>query len=330
VKFGVALPPDTSTPRQEQIMTRSTQPLLPVWAVIILGLSWFLAGPAGGQSSPPESVQDRQEQEFKIAIDAVQAAAKSGPENVTLIDQGVMKLPKGYLFVPRAEADRLLRAMGNRTGSNFLGLILSADDGLRWFVTLNYNKSGYVKDDDAKDWKADELLEQLKEGTEDGNAERRTRGFPEIEVARWIAPPAYDSPTRRLVWSALVRDKTPIGGSTNDDEASVNYNTYALGREGFFQLNLVTNSKRIEQDRKHAGILLAALEYTDGKRYEDYVPGRDRTAEFGLAALVAGAAAKKLGLLAAAGVFLLKFWKIALIGAAGGFAVLGKLFKKKS
>ena len=44
-------------------------------------------------------------------------------------------------------------------------------------VTVRFEKSGYVKDDDAKDWNADDLLKSLKEGTEASNDERRQRRY---------------------------------------------------------------------------------------------------------------------------------------------------------
>ena len=51
-------------------------------------------------------------------------------------------------------------------------------------------------------------------------------------------------------------------------------------------------------------------------------------AEYGLAALVAGVAAKKLGFFALIAAFGLKFAKVILIALAGGAAVLGRLFKR--
>ena len=44
--------------------------------------------------------------------------------------------------------------------------------------------------------------------------------------------------------------------------------------------------------------LLASLDFAAGKRYADFNSSTDKVAEYGLAALVAGVAAKKLGLLA--------------------------------
>jgi uncharacterized membrane-anchored protein len=282
---------------------------------------------SGTQSSSPaaETAEARQDREFRAAVAGLQAAAKAGPLDVPLIEQGQIKLPEGYLFVPSLETAKLMNAMGNRTGSNLVGMLLSPNDGLKWFALITFNKAGYVKDDDAKDWKADELLSQLREGTESGNADRTARGFPPVEVAGWVAPPAYDATTHRLVWSALVRDK---GGSGKSD-ASVNYNTYALGREGFFQLNLITGEQTIEQDKVHARTLLAALGYNDGKRYEDYNASTDRVAEFGLAALIAGAAAKKLGAFALLAAFLLKAWKLVALGVIGIGSLAARMFRRR-
>ena len=39
-------------------------------------------------------------------------------------------------------------------------------------MTVRYEASGYVKDDDAREWNADELLKSYREGTEASNEER--------------------------------------------------------------------------------------------------------------------------------------------------------------
>ena len=102
-------------------------------------------------------------------------------------------------------------------------------------------KAGYVKDDDAKNWNADQLLSSLKEATTDQNEDREKRGFPAVEITGWIEPPAYDGTTHRLVWSLSLREE----GAPADRPQTINYNTYALGRDGFFSLNLVTSSNSV-------------------------------------------------------------------------------------
>ena len=80
--------------------------------------------------------------------------------------------------------------------------------------------------------------------------------------------------------------------------------------------------------RKAATQLLEGLSYNEGKRYADFNASTDRVAEYGLAALVGVAVAKKLGLIALIGVFLAKFAQGRAAGGggrgrAGGAAVPG-------
>ncbi|MBV9977299.1 MAG: DUF2167 domain-containing protein, partial [Hyphomicrobiales bacterium] len=56
----------------------------------------------------------------------------------------------------------------------------------------------------------------------------------------------------------------------------------------------------------------------------------DKIAAYGIAALVGGLAAKKLGLLAIAGVFLVKFAKLIAVAAAGIGAGIVKWFRRGS
>ena len=288
------------------------------WAVCAALM--LMCGMAWGQGAPTAGAQA----ELKAAIDAAQKAQVAGPSDVKLADQAVLKLPKDFVYIPPAEGQKLLTAMGNRTGDGLLGLVFPEADA-QWFVVMRFLKSGYIKDDDAKEWKVDELLQGLKEGTEESNKERRTRGFPEIEVTGWIEAPKYDATTHRLVWSLASKAKNAPAGT----EGGVNYNTYALGREGYISMNLVTGMRTIEAEKPVAQKLLAALEYNDGKRYAQFNSATDHVAEFGLAALIGGVAAKKLGLFAVVAAFLAKFAKVILVAGIAGIGVIAKLMGRK-
>ena len=286
--------------------------------------------PAYGQDNAskanPPSAQKNIENEAQAANAAAIAAIREGPVEIKFTDQAVLALPKGYGFVPAAEAARVLKSMGNSPGEGLLGILLPDDEtGGSWFVVANFEKSGYIKDDDAKNWNADELLTSLKEGTEAGNKERVARGIPEIEVVGWVETPRYEAATQRLIWAASTQPKH----ATAAGKKGVNYNTYALGREGYISLNLVTALGEVEAHKPVAKTLLGALTFNEGKRYADFNSSTDKVAEYGLAALIGGIAAKKLGLLALGVAFFAKFAKIIAIGAVvagGGFA---KYFKSK-
>ncbi len=277
-----------------------------------------------GQAQQPDQAKLREE--MRAAVSAAAAAAKLGPAGVELGAQAKFSLPAQFSFIPAAEAARVMRAMGNVPGDTFLGMVMGAkpfeDD---WFAVLRYTPSGYIKDEDAKDWNANELLESLKEGTEESNADRRARGIPEMEITGWIEPPRYDAATHRLVWSAGVRDK----GTAPQGDLTVNYNTYVLGREGYLSMNLVTTSALVEGQKPMARDLLAAIGFYEGKRYGDFNASTDRVAEYGLAALVGGVAAKKLGLFGVIAALLVKFWKVIAIAVAAGGAGIFKIFRRR-
>lgn len=285
--------------------------LLCALALAVPSFTW-----AQGAQSDPQA-------EIRSALEAAQKAQLAGPAEVKLIDQAVLKLPQGHVYFPPAEAGRLLQAMGNRTGSDLLGVIFP--EKFNWFIVVRHTQSGYVKDDDAREWKADELLASLKKGTDEANTDRRARNIPEIEVIGWVESPAYDAATHRLVWSAQSRLKD----EPDSAERGVNYNTYALGRDGYISMNLVTGMNTIEADKPIARQMLAALEYNAGKRYTDFDSATDHVAEFGLAALIGGVAAKKLGLFALLAAFAAKFAKLIGVAALALIAVAARLFRRK-
>lgn len=265
------------------------------------------------------------EAEMDAAFEAASQVMQTGPADIPLRDQATLKLPEGYGFIPSAEARRLLESMGNTTDDQDWGLIVPRAGDESWFMVVSYQDAGYIKDDDAKDWDADELLSSIRAGTEASNEERRARGIPEMEVVGWIEKPQYNAATRQLVWSIESRDKDQPADAVN----GINYNTLALGREGYMSMNLVTDVATVESLKPTAKNLLAALSFDEGKRYSDFNANTDKVAEYGLAALVAGVAAKKLGLLAVITAFLIKFWKLLIIAVLGGGGFLRNIFKRK-
>ena len=268
---------------------------------------------------------DAHQQEYEAAAQAAKAVTVVGPSEVKLAEQAVLKLPAGMEFIPQPAASRLMKAMGNSGDDRLLGMVQSSSDA-QWVVLARYEASGYVKDDDARDWNVDELFTSLKDGTEEANKDRRQRGFPELEIVGWVQKPSYESASHRLVWSMAARRK----GQADEAGQSVNYNTYALGREGYISLNLITARDAVERDKPVAHTLLSALSFNDGKRYEDFNSSTDSVAKYGLAALVAGVAVKKLGLFALAGAFFVKFAKLLLLAGIGVLAMIKKFFGGRS
>lgn len=125
-----------------------------------------------------------------------------------------------------------------------------------------------------------------------------------MKVVGWDETPYYDQPKRLLVWSINTVDF--------DNGPSINYNQNMLGRDTLLRMVALGSVDNVKIKR-FAKSSASHITYNPGMRYEDYQPGVDKLAEYGLAALIAGIAAKKLGFLALLLAFFVKGWKIILI-----------------
>ena len=288
--------------------------------LLTLSLSALIAISAAAQT--PSSAEERQK-----TFDEAMKAAVAGPKDIALANQAVLHLPANRVYIPQPQAAQMVRAMGNPGEYKTLqGLVFPKSEKEGWFAIVEYEPSGYIKDDEARDWNAEEMLKSYKEGTEAANEERVKMGVPAMEIIGWAEKPTYKADTHRLVWAMSSRNK----GDAVDANQGVNYNTFALGREGYISLNLVTDLKDLPVDKQAAQDLLGALAFDSGKQYTDFNSSTDHVAEYGLAALVLGVGAKKLGLLALGFAFIAKFAKLAILAAVGVGAAITKFFKRKS
>lgn len=273
----------------------------------------------------PARAEDQQLTPAELAWEAAYTAATQGPSDISLGELAVLHLPSEMAFMPRDQSEAFMKVVGNSTGEGFFGIVVPKNENQYWIMTVNHTAQGYVKDDDARSWNADELLQSIKAGTEEQNKERERLGVAALDILGWIEPPRYDAGAHRLVWSLKGVER----GTALNAPATVNFNTYALGRDGYFELNLITTDDVIDKEKPYAQTVLAALDYKPGKRYEDFDASTDHVAEYGLAALIGGVVAKKLGLLALVGAFFAKFAKVILIAFAVAGGAMFNFFRRK-
>jgi uncharacterized membrane-anchored protein len=282
-----------------------------------------LALPLAAAAQTP-SGSDQRAAEAQAAAKNAMATAIHGPTNVALHDEAHLHLNPDDAWIPPVPARRLLRAWGNTPGPETLGMVVGGAPGHHWTAIVTYTEDGFVKDNDARDLNPADILAQLRDATDHDNEDRRARGFPALELSGWLQPPAYDAATHRLVWALRLHN---AGSSDNDSE--VNYNTRTLGRQGYISVNLLTDATNFAQEKPKADALLGGLTYDQGKRYQDFDASTDHVAEYGLAALIGVVAVKKLGLIALATAFVLKFAKLGAVAVVGLGAALRRLLRRR-
>lgn len=223
-----------------------------------------------------------------------------------------LNLPSELRYLNPEQSQQLLTDFwGNPPGDKPLGMLfpagISPADPECWAVVITYDEDGYIKDGDAEKIDYNELLEQMQQGAKESNAERTKRGYSPIELVGWAEAPRYDKATHKMYWAKEIK----FGDSA---ENTLNYNIRVLGRRGVLVLNVVSAMQQIDLVRQQNPQILAAVDFNPGNRYEDYVPGTDKVASYGLAALVAGGVAAKAGIFKAIWIFILGAKKLIIIG----------------
>ena len=231
-----------------------------------------------------------------------------GPTNVSLAGRATLKIPKGFRFLEAKGAQEFLKKTGNRPSGQETGLLMHTQD--EWWVILEFEEIGYVKDDEKKELDADKLIASYRQGSESMNESRQERGTPPIRIVGWHVAPNYNDITKNLEWSVEAES----GG-----EKFVNYNVRLLGRKGVTKVTLIEDRTHVDATLPLFREILRSHQYSGGESYAEYRQG-DRIAQYGLGALVLGgaaAAAAKFGLFAPLILFIKKAWKVVAAAVVG-------------
>jgi uncharacterized membrane-anchored protein len=237
-----------------------------------------------------------------------------------------LHLGERYRYLDPGETNRLIMAWGNESYPDSQGAIIPAGvdpiSAEGWAVILTYKDDGHVDDSDASEIDYEELLADMKEGTEQHNKARREANFPEMHIVGWAEPPRYDASSKKLYWAKELQLE-------GHEVHSLNYDVRVLGREGVLSMNAVASMDQLGQIKTDMRPLIDVAEFNPGFRYAEFNEDTDRMAEYGLGALIAGGVAAKLGLFAKLGAFFLVFKKFIIIGVLALGGLLAKLLGRK-
>jgi len=273
---------------------------------------------------------------FGLPAIAEEEAGEDTPEGPTFNYQsGNIVLPNkvatlhlagNYRYLDSTETEKLLVAWGNEPGNDTQGAIVPNEvdpmDTEGWAVILTYIDDGHVDDADAAQIDYDDMLKDMKSGTEENNEARTQNGYQAVHLLGWAEKPHYDAAAKKLYWAKELDFE-------GNEVHTLNYDVRVLGREGVLSMNAVASMNQLEQIRRDMRPLIQVAEFNEGHRYAEFNSKTDRLAEYGLGALIAGGVAAKLGLFAKLGALLLAFKKFIIIGLVAAGGLVAKLFGKK-
>jgi uncharacterized membrane-anchored protein len=154
------------------------------------------------------------------------------------------------------------------------------------------------------------------------NKSRIENGYKPYELIRWATPPHYDASTHKLYWAQELKF-----GDENVD--TLNYDIRILGRRGVLVLKAISSIDQLPEIEQNNPKILSMVNFNDGNRYTDFDPKVDKVATYGIAALVVGGIAAKLGLFKVLLGVLAAAWKFVAVGCVALVSGIKKLFKRK-
>ncbi len=239
-----------------------------------------------------------------------------GPATAPIgIDLAQIVVPDGYLYLGRAGTEALMELTENPLTGMEQATVTSASEESFWFLVFEWDEMGYVDDSEGHELDTDEIMREIRRGTAEANKERERRGWTTMSIVGWHEPPHYDRVTHNLTWSTIIE---------SEGERGTNHIVKLLGRRGVMTATLVSPVDELARATKEVDQLLAGYSFRPGNTYAEFQPGRDRMADVGLTALIAGgagAALVKSGLLA-------RLWKLVVAGVAAAAAAFGKFRKR--
>ena len=289
--------------------------------VLALAVSVLLASAPAVAQEPKRSAQTPEEFEAKLGYQTGVVTLSGG--------MATLRLPSSFRFLAPEGSRRLLtEGWGNppEAAEDVLGMLIpTAASPLSregWGIVITYEEDGYVNDGDAASINYAKLLKEMQESAASANEERKKEGYEPVTLVGWAEPPSYDAGAHKLYWA-----KELAFGDNGDH--TLNYNIRVLGRRGVLVLNAVAAMTQLPVIRTETRNVLQAVNFNEGHRYTDYLPGKDKAAAYGITGLIVGATAAKAGLFKVLIAGILAFKKALIVGVLALLGFIKRLFSRR-
>lgn len=286
-------------------------------AIRVLGVSCLAAIVLFGAVSDSYAQDPATPEEAGVPAETRKLNFKTGKITIGR-DEVIVDTPPSFAYLESADARYIVEDVwGNPPDPSILGLFCAGgESGLmagNYAVIVSMDRDGFTDDSDAAEMDFDDLLSTMQDDTSSANEVRKERGYPTVDLVGWAEPPHYDSGAKKLYWAKRLR----FEGAEGD---TLNYDVRVLGRKGKLVYSAVAGVEELAAVAEGCKQLLAATEFTDGNRYQDFDSNIDKVAAGGIGALIAGKVLMKAGFFA----LIAKFWKVIVLAIVG----IGALVKK--
>ena len=239
-----------------------------------------------------------------------------------------LKLPNGFAHIYGLQGLQVVVGMeANRyrllSDPGSLGSIeANAIAGDSTEIVYSWEPSGRVSDDDWSDLDVTQMIGHIRSATLAQNQARKSAGATYFTDVVWREQPRLDRKTHSVSWV--------IDGTSNDGTHTLNSVTLKLGRYGYERINVLTSSNA-PQGASLVSQSNSTFYFDAGARYDDFVDGHDKVAEYGIAGLVASIVGVKVAKVLGFGALLVvmkKFAALSIIPLLIAFRFLKGLFRK--
>ena len=291
----------------------------------VLAFALALPSAAVAQQPPPPQAPGAQQHVpgdtvTPPAQDEPPAQAQPPAERTKIGDLATVAFPKRWRFLPDKKGQDFLVQMKNPRDPSVLGVGVYGFN--KMFVVFRYADEGHVKDDDYDGLDFAAMLRDMQANAGEGNAARQEEHLPTVELRGWAEQPHYDKTEKKLYFAKRLQ-------FSNSEGETLNYCVRVLGRGGVLEINAVGGMEQLAEIAAASKELLAATEFVEGKRYQDFKPSYDKIAAYGIGGLIAGKLLLKAGLIAGLLKGLAVLWKPIALGVVAIGAWIARVFKRK-
>lgn len=279
------------------------------------------------ESSSLDSISSSRDPEIVSYLEKIKRVSSMKYQTNTIDlgdDVAALNVPIGYKFLNSEDSKYVLTELWGNLPSETYGLIFPdtaspLNCSNTFVISLSYDESGYIEDEDAEELDYQEILEGLIEDQKAANTERKAQGMAEMDLVGWAQTPFYDIESKKLHWAT----EYIVEGY---EDNVLNYDVKILGRKGMLTMSILGDISVLPQIKENIDLFINSTEFKPGFTYAEFDPELDDIAAYGIGGLIAGKVLAKAGIF----VLLLKFWKVVAIGFGAILLGVKKFFGSKS